>query len=179
MIPTSLDYFAIFGYDPPRLSLDPAALQARFYELSREVHPDRFATAPPPGRDRAEQIAASLNDAYRTLRDPAARAEYLLKLRGLDIESQTSVPPELLEEVFDMNMALEELRSGDEHARPQLVIAAEKFRAMLADTDAEAAREFAAHDSGDANALARLRSLYNRRRYLSNLVRDAERTLSQ
>jgi molecular chaperone HscB len=176
-----MDYFGLFGFDPPRLTLDPAQLQNRFYELSREYHPDRFATRPADERERAESISAHLNDAYRTLRDPLARAEYLLAQRGLDIETQSSkhVPPELLEEVFEMNIALEELRSGDQDARPQLEAEAAKFRAMLEEADAEAAREFAAFDQGDAEALGRLRAIYNRRRYIANLVRDAERTLAQ
>ena len=66
-----------------------------------------------------------LNDAFRTLRDPIPRAEYFLKQRGIELSKD--VPPELLEEVFELNMALEELRGGDESARPQLDAARERF----------------------------------------------------
>ena len=66
-----------------------------------------------------------LNDAFRTLRDPVSRAEYFLRESGLELSKDA--PPELLEEVFELNMALEELRGGDESARPQLVVRAGAF----------------------------------------------------
>ena len=74
-----------------------------------------------------------LNDAFRTLRDPIARAEYFLEQKS--IVPSKHVPPELLEEVFEMNIALEELRAGDESARPQLVEARERFIHMRDEID--------------------------------------------
>ena len=108
-----MDYFEVFGL-PRSLSLDGASLQKRFYELSRRYHPDGFARASALERQKAEEASAELNDAYRTLRDPVRRAEYLLKLNGFEIGEQrgSDVPPELLEEAFELNMALEELREG-------------------------------------------------------------------
>ena len=81
-------------------------------------------------------MSSALNDAYRTLKDPIKRAQYLLGLEGFDIGEQRSkdVPPELLEEVFELNMALEEMRGGDDSARPQLEEAEKNFTGMLAET---------------------------------------------
>ena len=81
-----------------------------------------------------------LNDAFRTLRDPVSRAEYFLRESGLELPKDA--PPELLEEVFELNMALEELRGGDESAREQLVSAQERFTGMLGEADASLAGLF-------------------------------------
>ena len=109
------DYYELFGIARSlNLSLDD--LQQRYYELSRQLHPDRFMRKPEAERQRALDMSSALNDAYRTLKDPIKRAQYLLKLEGFDIGEQRSkdVPPELLEEVFELNMALEEMRGGDD-----------------------------------------------------------------
>src|SRR6202142_4682565 len=92
---------------------------------------------PEAERQRALDMSSALNDAYRTLKDPVKRAQYLLTLEGFDIGEQRSkdVPPELLEEVFELNMALEEMRGGDDSARPQLETAEKNFTNMLADVD--------------------------------------------
>ena len=115
------DFYEIFGL-PRSLNLSLDDLQERFYDLSRKLHPDRFMQKPEAERQRALDMSSALNDAYRTLKDPIKRAQYLLTLEGFDIGEQRSkdVPPELLEEVFELNMALEEMRGGDDSARPQL-----------------------------------------------------------
>ena len=139
------------------------------------MHPDVYFRRSPQERQYSLDASAILNDAYRTLRDPIARAEYLLKENGFDIGEQKSanVPPELLEEVFELNMALEEMREGDESARPQLEAAEERFTGMLSEVDAELAARF----SEPGGPLDAVRKLLNRRRYISNLVRDVEKEL--
>ncbi|MFN3325240.1 MAG: Fe-S protein assembly co-chaperone HscB [Bryobacteraceae bacterium] len=178
------DYYEIFGIET-RLDLDASDLQQRYYRLSRELHPDRFSRASLAEREYSLEATAILNDAYRTLREPIARAEYVLKKNGFDIGEQRTkdVPPELLEEVFGMNMALEELRTGDITARPQLEESHRKFLRMLDEIDGQVQRAFAAHDAApnpeSANAvLAQIRGLLNRRRYVRNLVSQAEAELS-
>src|SRR6266851_6484085 len=124
--PMPVDYFTFFGL-PRKLNLDTAALEREFYVLSRKLHPDVYA-----GRDAQEQEwsleqSSRLNDAYRTLKDPIRRTEYLLKLEGVELEGQSKaateearktgvkkqiVPPDLLEEVFELNIQLEELRAN-------------------------------------------------------------------
>src|SRR5205823_10012599 len=94
---------------------------------------DRFSRGSSEERVRAEEITALLNDGFRTLRDPVKRAEYFLRESGFELSKDA--PPELLEEVFDLNMALEELRGGDDSARPQLISSRDRFQGMLAKID--------------------------------------------
>ncbi|MBV9406873.1 MAG: Fe-S protein assembly co-chaperone HscB [Acidobacteriaceae bacterium] len=179
------NFYEFFGIER-KLTLDEAALQKRFYELSRHWHPDRFGRKSADEQAQALEATAILNDGYRTLRDPVKRAEYLLKEEGFPIGEQRSkdVPPELLEEVFELNMALEELKSGDEKARPQLESAKENFQNLRAEVDRELGSLFAKYDASDAQsetakqALHEIRGVLNRRRYIENLLRDVDRALN-
>jgi molecular chaperone HscB len=169
------DYFAVFGLER-RLVIDEASLQKKFYELSRQFHPDRFASRPPAEQTYALDFTALLNDGYRVLRDPVRRAEYLLKLEGFDIGEQRSkdVPPELLEEVFELNMMLESAPGRDE-----LEQARTKFAGMQSECDGEIAALAGQYDAAPSrDALTNLRGVLNRRRYIQNLVRDVEKALA-
>jgi len=174
------DYFAVFGLER-RLQIDEASLQRKFYQLSREYHPDHFANAPAEAQAYALDMTALLNDAYRVLKDPVKRSEYLLKCEGFDIGEQRSsnVPPELLEEVFELNMMLEELREGDESTRPQLEAEEKRFAHMLERVDCDLRHEFTVYDAEpDPTVLTMIRSILNRRRYIQNLVREVDRALA-
>ena len=161
---------------PPRLALDPDDLQRRFYEQSRQWHPDRFARASAEQQQKALEMTSTLNDAFRTLRDPVQRAEYFLGEHGLGPTKHA--PAELLEEVFEMNMALEEWRGGDESARPQLEAARARFEHLLAEIDHGLYDMSIRYDqSPDASLLHAIRSGLDRRRYVSNLVRDVDKEL--
>lgn len=175
-----MDYYSVLGLQPT-LQLDSQELQKLFHSRSRELHPDRFARAPKDVQQRALEESSLLNDAYRTLREPIARAEYFLQQSGFDAAQQRSkdVPPELLEEVFELNMALEELRSGDESARPQLAAAKANFEQLQSKIDLDLAQLFAAHDAAPAKEnLQPIRAILNRRRYIENLLRDVNEYLS-
>jgi molecular chaperone HscB len=175
------DYYRFFGLKRS-LALDTADLQKRFYELSRRLHPDRFTQKAARERQYSLEATAILNDGYRVLRDPLMRAEYVLKQEGFDIGEQRSkdVPPELLEEVFELNMALEELRHGDEDARGQLEGAQGKFLAMRESIDKELEGLFRRFDdTKDRTVLQQVRSVLNRRRYVRNLVNEVEKELAR
>jgi molecular chaperone HscB len=164
-------YFEALGMEP-RLTLDAASLQKRFYELSRQWHPDRFSTRPAAEQAIALETTALLNDAFRTLKDPVARAEYVLAENGLEAATQRGkdVPPELLEEVLEFNMALEE---ADPAEMDRWSV---HFRDLLAQLDRELEALFAAYDAAPSPAtLAPIRAALNKRKYISNLVRDSER----
>lgn len=123
--PAPVDYFAFFDL-PRKLNIDTAALDKDFYELSRKLHPDLNARGAKQEQEWSLQQSSRLNDAYRTLKDPIKRTQYLLKLQGIELEEQSKsateqaratgaekkqiVPPDLLEAVFELNMQLEELR---------------------------------------------------------------------
>ena len=79
-------YFELFGI-PRSLNLSVEMLQQRYYELSRELHPDRFMRKPEAERQRALDLSSTLNDAYRTLKDPLKRANYVLSQEGFDVSA--------------------------------------------------------------------------------------------
>jgi molecular chaperone HscB len=173
-------YYELFGI-PRGLNLSLDELQKRYYELSRQLHPDRFMQKPEAERQRALDMSSALNDAYRTLKDPLKRAQYLLTLEGFEIGEQRSkdVPPELLEEVFELNMALEEMRGGDDSARPQLEQAEKNFAGMLAETDQQIQSLFEQYDAAHSrDVLVQIRNVLNRRKYMQNLVSEVQRTLN-
>ena len=123
----TFDYFTFFTL-PRKLHAGCPALEKQFYTLSRKLHPDRFAAKPVAEQEAALAQSSLLNDAYRTLKDPIARTQYLLTLEGIQLEEQSKaatdaarasgqqkkqvVPPELLEEVFELNMQLAEMRAA-------------------------------------------------------------------
>jgi len=178
--PPALDYFRFFGLEP-KLKLDPEDLQQRYYKLSRLLHPDRYTRKTSREREYSLEATAILNDAYRTLRDPIARAEYVLAREGFEsVEPRSkNVDPELLEEVFELNMALEELRSGDESVRPQLEVARDRFTAMREEIDRDLQDLFEEYDAtGSREILERIRRLLDRRRYIQNLAAEVDRELA-
>ncbi len=199
-------YFSIFSL-PQHLVVDTVALEKSFYALSRKLHPDRFAARPAAEQEAALAESSRLNDAYRKLRDSIGRTEYLLKLEGIELEEQSKaatdaarasgsqkkqvVPEDLLEEAFELNMQLEEMRAAkkmgddDPQLRSDLEAAKSTFDAKLAATDADLAQLHAqwdaAFDANDAAAKTAARdamvALLNRRSYLRNLVRDVNDAL--
>ncbi len=178
--PPPRDYFAILGVTP-RLDLDLTDLQKRFYDLSRRLHPDVQQRKSAREKQYSLEASAVLNDAWRTLGDPVSRAEYVLRQNGFEIGDTRSrdVPAEWLEEVFEMNMAIEELDGGDAAARGQLELAGKRFAALREETDRELAEQFRRWDStGNRETLEEIRGLLNRRRYIRNLVRDVEKALA-
>jgi molecular chaperone HscB len=193
--PLSGDYFSVFGL-VPRLDLDLGVLEHEFHKLSRKLHPDRFARATAEEKEWSLADTALLNDAYRTLRDPIRRTEYLLKLHGAEIGEEHSgkgridpsrVPDDLLEEVFDLNMQLEEMRAAkkmgeeDPELKQSLAGAKKKFDGLLDEVDRDLRAQGKAWDDGDEaarNAAQKaMVALLDRRRYLNNLVRDVTETL--
>jgi molecular chaperone HscB len=194
-LPAGTDYFAFFGL-PQKLTLDPDALEAQFHKLSWKLHPDNFVRASEYERELSLERSSQLNDAYRTLRDPIARVEYLLLHLGLRKEGTTKqqAPPELLEEVFELNESLDELREaraegGDVTSlRQRLGTAQQSFKQKLAEVDAELAAVGHEWDAAlDANAdgpkratvLARMNEILNRRSYIRNLVASVQKELAE
>jgi len=116
------DYFSFLGL-PRRLVIDQAQLERRFRDLSRQFHPDYFYNAAPAERLASLERSSYLNDAYRALRNPITRIEHLLAIEGLPSaksedpsagSAAAKVPPGLLEEVFELNEQLDEIRESRE-----------------------------------------------------------------
>jgi molecular chaperone HscB len=204
--PVQADYFALFGL-PRRLTLDVPALEKQFYRLSRRLHPDLYAQASEQERQWSLEKSSRLNDAWRTLRDPIARTEYLLELEGIALEEQSInatdaarasgtdkqqiVPPDMLEEVFELNMQLEEAHmaaqsnSGDPELAANLRSAERNYSAQMEALHAQLElhwsawdRALAAEDKTAQDAIKQsMVALLNRRSYVRNLVRDVRQAL--
>jgi molecular chaperone HscB len=197
------DYFAFLGL-PRKLNVDPVELERRFRDLSRQFHPDYFYNASPAERRASLERSSYLNDAYRTLKNPVSRVEYLLEVEGLAAKgpagtterggfSRASVPPALLEEVFALNEELDEIRDARaggapaEQWKPRLERARvpidAKRAAHEADVQALSGRWDALVDAGapGADRLRTLESLRERileRNYINNLLAGIERELN-
>jgi molecular chaperone HscB len=207
--PMDSDYFSFFGLQR-RLNIDLASLEKMFYRLSRRLHPDMFARSSPAEQQWSTQKTSLLNDAYRTLRDPIERTEYLVELEGVKLEEQSRaatdearahgtekqqvVPPDLLEEVFELNMQLEEMRMSkkmgerDEQVARDLDTAKTRFEQMLNSSNDELQKlwnewdqviavEVDANDPRRISARDKMVALLNRRSYVRNLVRDVNEAL--
>ncbi len=209
--PVPVDYFTFFGF-PRKLNLDTAELEKEFYALSRKLHPDVFGQADTQERTWSLEQSSMLNDAYRTLKDPIKRTEYLLRLEGVELEEQSKqatekaratgelkkqvVPPDLLEEVFELNMHLEELRMQkkmgeddpallEEIGKAKLSLE-EKYDALLNELKTEwnhwdkavdAGTEEAQRNTVDKKIIDKMVDVLNRRNYIRNLVRDVNEAM--
>ena len=191
------DYFTCFGF-PRRLLLDPQKLEAKFYELSRTFHPDFYQTKSTAEQGISLSNAAVLNTAYRTLRDPIQRAEYLLALETGSVKDiRTSPPADLFEEILELQDTLEEYRAsdrdsdeghrlcatlkGEQEALEQRKEAMEsQLRQLFTDWDK-------LQDAGEATSLAKaerdrilkqMRDLLSHRTYINNIVNDLAATIA-
>jgi len=205
--PVSVDFFSFFGL-PRKLNIDVPQLEREFYRLSRKLHPDLYARASGQEQEWSMEKSSQLNDAYRTLKDPISRTQYLLQLEGVQLEEQSKtateqarasgqekkqvVPPELLEEVFELNMQLQELRMSRQAGEPdpesieQLGTAKQKLERRLADLQQELTAYWSEwdalvtknpEDSERKRVRDQMVDLLNRRSYIRNLVRDVNEAL--
>jgi molecular chaperone HscB len=210
--PAPVDYFTFFGL-PRKLNLEVAALERGFYKLSRKLHPDLNARAESKEQEWILEQSSLLNDAYRTLKDPIKRTQYLLLLEGVELEEQSKaatdqaratgetkkqiVPPDLLEEVFELNMQLEELRMQKKMGEddPALIEEIGKQKLELEGKQESLLRELQGYwniwdgmiqreqngqpvsEEERRQERDRMVDLLNRRNYIRNLVRDVSEAL--
>jgi molecular chaperone HscB len=196
-----MTHFEFFGLRK-KLNIDDRKLQKDFYSLSRKLHPDVYARATANEQDWSLQKTSQLNDAYRTLKDPIARTQYLLSLAGVQLEEQSkaatdkaresgeekkqAVPPELLEEVFELNMQMQELKMGerDPETVAQLESAKKKFEQKLDESTTDLKQYWNEWDNAkdsdaEKKAMDQMVALLNKRSYIRNLVRDVNTALSE
>ncbi len=179
-----LDCFAALGL-PRKLTIHLDALERRYHELSRKIHPDRFASKGPKVRDASLRATATLTRSYRTLRDPVARGLYWLELNGEKLaENNKRVPPELAELVFEVQEQLAEMQlSSDPEAALERAteIAARRIELQFKMDErlAELDLNFAKWDqSADQKMLTlELKTTLSNIAYLRTLIRDVDRAL--
>ena len=172
--------FILFGI-PQRFAQDRAELDARWKELQREAHPDKFAAQGPSAQRVAMQWSVRINEAYRRLKEPLSRAAYLCELRGVPIEAEknTAMPTEFLMHQMEWREALDD--ATNEAALLDLVAQVDKLRRellqkceLLLDApdalDAEGAAKAAAATHANARAAAQqVRALMFVQRFASEL----------
>jgi molecular chaperone HscB len=181
-------YFDLLGVP---VAADEATLSERFRELSRRYHPDRFGTADAATQTTALQNAALINDAYRTLRDPFARAEYLLRReRGTrpDDTKNQKPPQELFAQVLELQESLMEYQEAhmEDDAdtlvrlRPQLVEAKQEFEAAYRGMAERLHDLFHRYDTGIGRekVLDELAEVAGTRGYLRRVLTNLDKTLS-
>lgn len=193
-LPSGADYFTFFGL-PRKLWLRMDELEQQFLQLSWKLHPDIFVNLTEREKEISLERSSKLNDGYRVLRDPVSRVEYLLELEGMrkEGEHKQQAPPELLEEVFELNESLDELREARsaganlDGLSTKLRAAEKSFGEKLHEVDGElktAAQQWDAALDADASEsdreaiLQRLNELLNRRSYIRNLVAGVETELT-
>ena len=204
--PVPVDYFTFFGL-PRKLEINTGLLEKEFYALNRKLHPDVYAAAPQQEREWSLEQSSLLNDAYRTLKDPIRRTAYLLRLEGVELEEQSKaatekaratgelkkqvVPPDMLEEVFELNMQLEELRAQKKLGEddPALLEELGKAKMSLEEKSEGLMSELQSYwkewdqavDKGTEEHRRSTRDkmvdVINRRNYIRNLVRDVNEAL--
>ncbi len=191
------DYFTCLGF-PRRLTLDPKKLEAKFYELSRTFHPDFYQTKSPAEQTISLGNAAVLNTAYRTLRDPIQRAEYLLGLEAGSVKDiRTSPPADLFEEILELQDTLEEYRSSERDSQDshKLRTALEAEQRTLEQRKQEMETQLhqlfkewdQLQDRGEATnqtrierdrLLKHMRDLLSNRTYITSIVNDLATTIA-
>jgi molecular chaperone HscB len=192
-----LDYFTCMGF-PRRLTIDPRQLESKFYELSRAFHPDFFQNKSAEEQTISLGNSAMLNSAYRTLRDPIQRAEYLLDLEaGAVKDIRTSPPADLFEEILELQDTLDEYRAADRASDTAATLCAklqmERTTLERRQQDMETALQQlftqwdALQDRGEATDQARaerdrilkhMRDILSNRTYVKNIVNDLVATIS-
>ena len=205
--PVPVDYFSFFGL-LRKLNVDVSALERDFYDLSRRLHPDLNSRAGSHEQEWSLEQSSLLNDAYRTLKDPIKRTQYLLQLEGVELEEQSKsateqaraagetkkqiVPPDLLEEVFELNLQLEELSMNKKLGEDDPALIAEigkqkvslegKHEALLQELEAlwkmwdgmiqRMQNGQPVSDEERKQERDKMVDVLNRRNYIRNLVRD-------
>ncbi len=143
--PEKFDHFALFGLSR-KLWIEMSGLEQKFLQMSWKLHPDNFVNASAEEQASFLKRSSEVNDAYRVLRDPVGRVEYLLEIEGArkEGEQKQQAPPELLEEVFELNESLDELREARESGadleslKSRLELAQTAFQQKLLEVDQQA-----------------------------------------
>ncbi len=158
------DDFTLFGL-PPRFALDRSELDARWRALQAEVHPDRFAAQGAAAQRVAMQWAVRVNEAYRRLKEPLARAAYLCELRGVPVqaENNTAMPAAFLMQQMEWREALDEAAGAAE-----LQALAQQTREAARDGLAQVARALDV-DGDPARAAQGVRALMFVERFASEV----------
>ena len=173
MIDFSQDYFTLFGL-PRRFRFDVSKLDAAFRALQRDIHPDRYASATEAERRLALQSSARVNEAYRALKDPVERAQYLLSLQGIDAlrETDTAISPDFLEQQLERRESIAEAQAEGDAAKLGALL--EEARVDIAALEIRLADDF-----DQARDLEIAREGVRELRFLTKVAADIESALAE
>ena len=164
---------------PRRFAVDAAELERQYLARSRAVHPDYHSTGSAGDLSASLELSAALNEAYNTLRDPFARAEYLLGIEGGPSAGEhKQVPPAFLAEMLELREQLEEARAAGAGDNPAVAALGADFAARSDALLAEVAARYAAFeqltpdDAQRTGIRLRIRELLNAAKYVRGLLRD-------
>jgi molecular chaperone HscB len=164
---------------PPRFALDADELERGYLERTRATHPDFHHGAPSAEKRASMELTAALNEAYATLRQPYRRAEYLLALEGGPSASEhKQMDPAFLEEMLELRMEIEELRSDGNHESSQRVAMEKQLTRRSDGLVADLGKCFAQleklprEDPGRRGVLLQVRQILNAAKYIQGLLRD-------
>ena len=178
--PSERSHFEVFGLPEDRLAIDEAALEKRFFELSRKYHPDRFANKSPSEVEVAHEYSSALNNAYRTLKDPITRAKYVVerKLGSLE-EKSAQVPAEMAEFFFEIHDVLDTIRDSDgnppESALKEVDNAEKQLSKKVQDIEDSLQSHFAKYDeTGDQKEIEKIKQILHERAYIRSFLRQID-----
>jgi molecular chaperone HscB len=185
--PAGSDHWTVLGLER-RLGLERADLEQRVHGLNRRLHPDYFRLRSPEEQAISLEASAAVNAAYRALRHPVGRVEYLLELEGMGLSTsgQAKPPAELFEEILELQEARMELRTADGEEAAALRARLDAARGELEARRAGAERELtacfpdwdAADESKRRRLLGRMRDILATRAYLRMVLRDLDGALA-
>ena len=180
------DYFSFFGYPNRQLNIDTTDLERKFYSFSRQFHPDFFQQSSELEKESSLEKSSLLNDAYRTLKDPVKRAEYIVQLEGAEI-GKAQAPPDLLAEMFELNEQLEELRDAKNDGEDTVALKETlgEILAGLEDRQRDLISQLqglfktwdATSQDNRQNLLNQISNVLSQHSYVRNLVRDLKEEL--
>lgn len=164
-----MNYFELYGITPG-FTIDAAALKKKFYELSRQYHPDFNGGGTASEQEEALEISATINEAYKTLQNPDLLIKYVLGLKGMiQEEEKYNLPPDFLMEVMDLNEQVMELDKTDTAAVNIIKTAAKNLQDEIHEAIAPHLANYS-HDTVTEKELLQIKDYYYKKKYLDRIL---------
>lgn len=165
-----MNYFELFGL-PVQLKVDKTYLPKRFFELNRKFHPDFYANATPSEKEKALEITANLNKAFKTFQNEDDTLKYVLQLKGLlEEEEKYQLPPDFLMEVLEINEQVMDAED-DANLRTNLLFAIDKLQSSIYDPVRNIIENYQ-DDSTSEKELLEVKEYYYKKKYLTRIRKE-------
>lgn len=165
-----MNYFEIFGL-PVQLRIPKSELPVRFFELNRKFHPDFYANATPAEKEKALEITADLNKAFKTFQNEDDTIKYVLQLKGLlEEEEKYQLPPEFLMEVLDINEQVMDAED-DPGIKNKLLSAIEKLQSEIYEPVQNIIENYQDQVTSEKELL-QVKDYYYKKKYLNRIRKE-------